>query len=434
MQKNSRTPKVQGKMQLAPCMLVALSCLAGLPAQHALAQEAAGTSLTFGVIQRLEASDNLQLKAFNPQGSITASTTLSFNLSKSTALSSLTFGASALLRLASGDGAASLERGLVEPNANLKYIRTLPSSSFSITANLRTTDIATSAFSITDPNTGLPIDVTDETGTGARQSYDFGTQLELAQDAPLSYTLNAGVSGVDYINASNPALFDSQRVRFGAAAHFVISEVTTASLGLRYGRFTDDDPTEKSRITTGVDASLSILRPNGAFTTSLGNDHTPDGNRTSLSFGRTYDLPDGGLSASIGVTRGVSGSNSLTGALSYNRELPNAKINLALRQSVTSGEATDTERKVAAISLGYQRELSQLSSFSFDASYSKIDASSSAAGSANTSLTATYTRSLTEDWGLDLGYRHRIKELDASGTATSNTVFLQLNRSFSAQR
>ena len=424
---------MQGRSQLAPVLLVAFSCLAALPAGHVLAQQAAGTSLSFGLSQRLEASDNLQLKAANPQSSITSSTGLSFNLTKATPISSLSLGASALLRFASGDGAANLERGLVEPNLNLRYIRSLPSASFSMAANLRTTDIAAGSFTIIDPNSGLPVNVVDDTGTGARQSYDLGTQLDLAQSAPVSYTLNAGISGVNYIDASNPTLFDSQKVRFGAAVNFAISDVTTASLGLRYSRFTNDNPATAARVTTGVDASLNILRPNGAFTTSLSTDHTPDGNRSSLSFGRNYVLPNGALSASIGMTRDAAGANSLSGALSYNRVLPNGAINLALRQSVTSDEATDIDRKITAITLGYQRALTQLSSVSFDASYSKIDSSAAGAGSANTSLTATYTHNLTPDWGLDLGYRHRIKEQNASGTATSNTVFLQLSRSFSAQ-
>ncbi|MEO5620099.1 MAG: hypothetical protein ABIQ85_04210, partial [Cypionkella sp.] len=365
MQNNSRTPKRHAGPQLAPSLLVALSCLAGLPAERALAQEAGGTSLSFGLSQRLEASDNLQLKASNPQSSITSATSLSFNLTKATPISSLALSASALLRLASGDGAAKLQRGLVEPNVKLSYERALATAAFSLTAGLRSTDIAAGSFSIIDPDTGLPVDVVDDSGTGRRQSYDLGTKLDLAQDAPVSYTLSAGVSGVNYINASNPSLFDSQRVRFGAAAHFALSEVTTASLGLSYGRFTTDNPAKEPRVTTGIEASLKILRPNGAFTSSLSTDHTPDGNRTSLSFGRNYDLPNGALSASIGMTRGVTGTNSLNGALTYNRDLANGKLNLALRQSVTSGETTDAERKVAAISLGYQRELSQASSFSF---------------------------------------------------------------------
>jgi hypothetical protein len=48
-------------------------------------------------------------------------------------------------------------------------------------------------------------------------------------------------------------------------------------------------------------------------------------------------------------------------------------------------------------------------------------------------LRATYRRDLTRDWQLSTGYEYRIREESDIGEATSNRVFLTLERSFAVR-
>jgi hypothetical protein len=415
-------------------LLVAVPVLTLLPALPLLAQETQGSALTFGLSQRLEASDNPLYSVTDAQGSVTSTTNLSFSFTKATPISSLSFGGSGVLRAARGSGADDVSRGFSDPSLSFSYTRGVSSSTLSLGASLTTTDIATSSFTTVDPDTGLPIDVTDLSGTGRKQTHSLSAELGLAQDAPLSYTLSAGTSGVNYIDASDSSLYDTRRERLGAKAKLILNEVATASIGLSYSHFTDEDPTSETRVTTGVSADLAIARPNGTVTTGISNDNTPEGNRTSLTLGRSYDLPDGSISASFGVTHTEAGQNVPVGSLSYQRDLKNGKLSFGLRRSVISGETTDAESKVSAMTFGYQHVLSPLSSFSVSGSYSDTGESTASSGSKSSSLSISYAHSLTEDWALDMGYSYRVRKTDGSDAAKSNTVYMQLSRSFTVLR
>jgi hypothetical protein len=48
----------------------------------------------------------------------------------------------------------------------------------------------------------------------------------------------------------------------------------------------------------------------------------------------------------------------------------------------------------------------------------------------NASLGVSYSRSLTRDWGMNLGYRHRIRDEDGAPSANSDSFFLTIRRDF----
>ena len=51
--------------------------------------------------------------------------------------------------------------------------------------------------------------------------------------------------------------------------------------------------------------------------------------------------------------------------------------------------------------------------------------------SANTNLSATWTKDITTDWALDLGYTRRLSDQAGVGRGQSDAVFVELRRTFS---
>ena len=409
-------------------LVAALPVLTGLYFAPVMAQEGGGLTMRFGFDQGLESTDNVDLVVNAPQRRSTATTRLSFGLSSETRSSKLDFDASAALRAFTGP-ANGTDRGLTDPQISFRYTRSAAASNLELDGALTEGDIANSdATSIFDPDSGDLIDTSDETGSGKKRSYDLNARLNLAQDAPLSYSLSGGISATEYSNASNTSLADSQRQRAGITARLALNEVTSATLGLRYASFDEDTPGSTRRITTGFDAGLSFQRQDGALSADFGADHTPDGTRLRLSFGRSYDLPRGAFSAKIGVTRGASGTSDLTGAITYRKDLSRSQFDISLRRELAAG-SNDTERRVTALTLGYSQELTPLSGLRLNLDYSD-SAETGSDATTTSSLSASYNHQLTEDWGLNLGYRHQRRDETSIGKANSNTVFMNLSRNF----
>jgi opacity protein-like surface antigen len=82
------------------------------------------------------------------------------------------------------------------------------------------------------------------------------------------------------------------------------------------------------------------------------------------------------------------------------------------------------------LSFDYSRELSPLSQLGVGIGYALIEDTASSDQTQTASLTAVYSRDLTEDWALDLGYTYRQREEDNDGMARSNSVFLGLRRAW----
>ena len=404
------------------CPLLA-SLLTLTPAQ---AQDGGGgVSLTFGLSQRLEVSNNTNLAVVSSGTSsgqtFRATTGLSFGAVSETRDSRLAFQTSASLRAGSGNSDSGFD--LTAPQASLSYSRTAANASFNLGASLRQDEIA--GLDSADVGT----DVTDLTGTGTRRSYSVSAGLTLAEGAPLSFGLSAAIGGTSYIDASDPALADTQRRSVGITAQLRLSETISANIGLSYALFETDKPGSVVRKTTGLSAGVAIARPNGTLNLSLGADQTADGTRTSLTLGRDYVLPRGSLSGSIGATRGVNGSTRVSANLAYHEDLPNGALDASLKRSLGAG-SDDSERLITALSLGYSRELTPRSSLRLDANYAENSNLQAGLTTSTARLGASYNYALTEDWGLNMGYSHRLRDQDGVGRADSDTLFVGISRSF----
>ena len=411
------------------CVLPLATSLALLPLSGG-AQDGGGLQLTFGVEQRFEVTDNLGLDVVSAGTTSQASTRLSFGLLTETRSARLEFDTSASLRAANGPDFSGTEVSLSDPQMSLAYSRQAANAELEVSGFVRQTDVEF-LRSLEDfiDDTGQIVLPDDVTGTGNQLSYGMDVALTWGREAPVEVSLSAGISGLDYSDTSSGSLFDSQRQRAGVTMRLDLTPVTEASVSLRYSTYDDDDPTTTRRDTVSFEAGLDHRLLRGSLTSRLTAVDTEDGTRLGFRVGREIDLPAGAVSASVGATRSATGETNVTGALTVRKDLPLGQITAEVRRSVIAGN-DDSEQLVNAVSLGYSQTLTPLASLNLDLSYIQNRQTATGADTTNASVSATYRYALTEDWGMDLGYRHRMRDEDGVGRAHSNSVFMVLQRDF----
>ena len=391
--------------------------LAGLGSPVLAQDQIGGPQLTFGISFRAETNSNAGLDPISLGSTNKASIGLSFGLLSETNISRLAIDASA--RVLTATGAGSPATGLVDPTLSLSYARESANADFSFDAGLMDTDLS-SDLAVTDFGAG----------PGTRRTTSLNTALNWGKTAPLGFGISAGVTDITYPDAGVDQV-DNRTVRAGATLRADLSAVLRLDLGLRASQF--EKATAASRDTLGLDAGLTLIRPRGDLTLRASMDDTADGTRQSLSFGQTIALPDAVLSYNLGATRGVDAQTHLTGAVNYQRELPNGAISLGLSRAVSSGSETDAENLLTSASVGYQTALSPLANLSLSLDWAENIDTATDFGTTNTSLSATYSHDLAQDWALDIGYTHRLRDKDGVGSGASDSLFLQLRRDFSTQ-
>ena len=136
------------------------------------------------------------------------------------------------------------------------------------------------------------------------------------------------------------------------------------------------------------------------------------------------------MSGRLGFTRGSSGETFINGGLNLTRALPNGNLNLDLARTVSSGSLEDTEQVSTSLRIGYLRELTPLSSLGVDINWAEVEQTDAGTDTTSASIEASYRRELTQDWGMNVGVRHRFRDDGVNGSANSNEVFLDLRRTF----
>ncbi|MDZ4140133.1 MAG: hypothetical protein U1D66_14845 [Erythrobacter sp.] len=412
-------------LPLAACLgLVAL-------AAHAQGRDPGGPRLTFGITQRFESTENLDLDVNSAGRTNQATTGLSFGLLSETQTTSFGLDAGGILRAVDQAGGGS-DVSFDDKRLGLRYSHSGANTTLTFGANLREARIEflRPLEDFIDENgvIVLPDDLDQFNGTGKRQNYTLNAGLDWGKGGPWGFGVNARYNQLTYTNTSSPSLFDSNRWTVGGNLRFAIDPATEARFSLSQSRFRDDDPTSDTRDTLHFGLDLTRDRPSGAINTSFSADDTEDGTRLNLTFGHDFTLPTGALSVNLGISRSADGDISPSGNLAWQQSLPNGAINARLQSSVISG-TDDTDRLVTSLSLGVSRELSALSSLNLNLAWADSESTSGGDSTTNASVGATYTHMLTEDWGMDLGYNHRLRDTSA-GTANSDTVFLALRRTF----
>ncbi len=448
-----------------------------------------GVTLSFGVAERLEASDNQALRVDSDGGTGTATTDLSFGIRSETPTDFIALDGGFKVRAiggagSSGRGTSGFDTSVDEPRLAFRFAREGARSAASLTARYLSADIAYLDLTDeigTDPidpgfDPGGPIVVPGDAdlirGTGTRASYGFDGTLDLFEDAPVGLALAAGINVLDYSDVTANDLVNTRRSRAAATVVLRFSPVTEGRVGVRTTVYDADNAIETHRETNTLDVGvtrtisdaatldatlgystvdtftntdprgrtegvtgrvgLALDRPNGTATAEITADTTQSGTRTGFRLGRSFELPAGSIGATLGATKAEGGDPKLAGSLTYRRDLPSGGLTARLSRDVRTGN-DDTDRLATAATLGLTQRINDVSALGFTLAYLHSDPGGGDTTD-RTSFNATWSRDITADWSLAAGYRYRSRDEDPGGKATSNTVFLTLSRDFTGVR
>jgi hypothetical protein len=407
----------------------AIACAATLPGNVSAQQSNDIPALRFGLSTGIVANDNRGLDA-NSQGStVELISRLDFGLTFATPIQQLTLDGEIGLRKVSGAESDNLQNGLVNPNLAIGYARQSRDAQFSANLRINESDVSTSSLlnvlGVPDPEL-----VTQD---GTRRSTVFDTELELRNRSPFGITLSAGYTGLRYSNVSSASLSDQDRFRLGARFRFDLTPVTQATLDLRYSTFEDLASTVGVRETYELDAGLSQDLRTGDISFLVGATSTEDGDRYSLSVGRSLRTPLWELGGTLGVTRASNGNISPTATLEVSRALVDGSLQASFSRSVDSG-VDDDEEQITSVSLAYDRQFTATTSFNASFSFNETDPTGAANSSSLTTLGVSLQRRLTPNWEMDLGLEHRISKSTLGTRARDNLLSVMLRHDLSARR
>lgn len=419
-------------MTCTPFKITALSALLwGGVGTDVLAQEyqTGGIQLSFGVGLGIETQSNRNLSAGDPGASTELGADLSFGVLTETRTQRFLFEAGGRIRTLDTPGTNAEGNGFVRPSLRLEYNRSAASSRLQFRARLSETDVSEVETLEVDL-----IDVVLASGTATRRTAFVEGRIDWRLDRPFGFGILARASDVEYRDGvatglGGTGLFDNRRYTFGINARFDLTPVARLTTSLNYDIF-EEDGTPGQRETVSLNNILTIDRPLGPLTVSSSVDSTEDGERVSVGLGRRYELPWGMVSGNLGLTRGVTGDTFLTGGLNAAYPLPRGNLSFGLSRGVSSGNEEDAERVNTRLNFGYLQEIDPLSSIRFGADWAEVEETATGNRSSNATLSATYTRTLTRDWNMDLGYRHRTSDDSTGGSANSDELFLNLRRTF----
>ena len=404
-----------------------------LTGSFAMAQQEAETDgplLTLSLSQTLSWDSNAGLATTGADSTLQANTGLGFALRDETALSSFNLTGGAGLRLADSPGTSGFDTALADPRITLAYARIGATSRLDLKAGLQINDIAylrpLTDFLDANGVPQLPSDFGDLNGSGMRQNLNFDLSLSLREDKPFGLVLAAGVSDLRYADVTDPDLIDNRRSTLRATARLDFTEVMQATVGLTYATYQDDDETND---TLGLASGLTITRPDGALRFNLGLDDLAGDPRPSFSVGRSFERPNGSLSFDLGTARDETGDLNLTGRIVASQEFAQGSASASLSQNLaqTSGDGQELQ---TSLSLGFKREVSDLTSLSLGLGYvtSRNTDTGVTVGTAN--LSASMGFALSPDWALSVGYTFESRKEDGAGSAQNNSVFVGLSRDF----
>ncbi|WP_146036556.1 hypothetical protein [Pseudotabrizicola formosa] len=403
-----------------PATLGAACLMAGV-VLPGFAQEQGGLRLTFGINQGLDWRDNPDLETPSSGSETTSRTQLRLGLISETPTQRLAFDLGGTVVAGSGS-----EKGLNTPSATLAYRLESAASALELEAFLREADVDTLDFIFGGDDLNAPV-VTAVTGSGTRRQTGATASIDFGRDAPFGGSFSLGRTETDYTATTDPSLIDSLRTTARLALRFDLSPVTSVTTSLSASRLEEEGASPEDSETLAIGLTHSL--PTGAYTASMTIGRTEEGTRESLSFGRSLDLPAGQLSATLGLSRPVTGKTQGIGTLNWQQDLANGSLQLGLARSVT-GNDRDEETRVSRLSMSYAQELTPRLGLSLSAGLQDSRETQTGLSSRTTNLSASLRQELTEDWGLNLGLTHRVKDEDGAGRVRSNGVFLSVSRDF----
>jgi len=309
-------------------------------------------------------------------------------------------------------------------------------------------------------------------GTLARTNTNF--LFETGLNSQVGFWFGAGYQTRGYIDSSNPTDVNSVTSNIDAGANFRISGRSDATIAFGREDFQEKDGLSKrveimdlsfglshelrsalilsgdlgyrnrettilgrSVTETGYYGGLEFVqeRPNGTIFGGIGYDGSRFLDETSINIGRSLSLPAGSLTASIEFTNIETVGLEIYGDIDYVRETPTGELLFRLSRNA---ETDERFRDViyTSFTVGYRHQINDASKFrlSLDLARSQDKYfSAQLPVEDRATFTASYSRAVTPEWNLNVGYRHR--EYGETGsvaglnrTANSDSVFLTMTR------
>jgi hypothetical protein len=457
-------------------------CLAGLwlgvalpaPAQQGEGPEAGGPVLTFGVSVTASATDNYNLDPDREEDATLLDTRLSVGYLHTRPNDVLRLDASGLLH---ADTPPGVDNSFDDRFLSLGYDRQGADAALSFGTSYRLVSVdSRDPFDVDRDPEEDPIDETDLIrDRGDEETIEARFTLETGLTAPLGLTLTGRYRDRSFTDTTDPELFDSETLSLLATTRLTLDPVTEARLVLSVEEYSADDAPQTdrqtSRATLGlsralsgtdtIDLALGVSRietdetigggprrsdtetggigslafsrelTRGTIGTSFEIDESENGQTATWLVSRDLPLPRGALALSVGATRDVADDIQPAGRLRLTHEMPRSTLIAALSQDVRTSDRSNELRTTRA-SLDYIHEINALSQIGLSANFAEISRSGGPAlnDTSRTDLRATYSHRITRDWLLSSGYEYRIRDEDTVGTATSNRIFLTLERDF----
>lgn len=438
----------------------------------ALAQEVSGLTATFGISQSVVTSDNLDLS--NPANSGTRAVTgLSFGLVSETRTSRLAFETTGNFEF--GDN----ENGFTDPSVSLNYLANSKNSQLLLATSYAETDVnaLTTVFTNSDGDFGLIEQLV--VGTGTRLSTGANLRFETGIDAPLGFIFDAGYNKRDFRDATDPDLFETERLTFGATARMRLNASATLRFGVTYEDYEAQDAINTLRDTTsvfaeadyalredltattrfsfdrtetatigssggfgllssrntsiseGVGGGFAITKtlPNGTIGADFDTRVTADGRRDTVRVTRAIDLPRGAFSLSLGAVKTESSSAQPLVNVTYRQDMPRGQFRLGLRQQTSIGDDDETLINTR-LEAEYNEEINANSSWGLSALLADTDAIDLNDDSRRLDLGVDYRRELARDWDLVANYTYSTSVQSGDAERTSNKVSLSIEKAF----
>ncbi|MDR6267668.1 hypothetical protein [Roseobacter sp. N2S] len=436
----------------------------------ARAQDAEPIILSFNLGSKLRVDDNFGLDSPSAGTATFLTHHLGFDLSTRSQNQTLDFGASADFRQGNIPG-NTVSTGSDNEHIYLDYTRENANNRLAAGAFYKSSDVS-STFLLANPDLPFSSDLIVDRGTLG--TYGSDVSLDLGTNAPFGVTLRGGYTKREYQNTTNASLFDSDNSSLSATGNLRFSATLTGTIEAGWNRYTAQDVEQTDRETTrfgiglqgeinpilsfvtsishnqintdetvgglrgstkdnGWSGSFELTRQmqNGTATVDLSNSFSTNGNRVSLVFGRSLELPRGALSATLGASKGDGGTPNAIGSLEYSLETATSVFTASLSRSFqTSSDDDEYERTKAAV--GYKYQINSVAGLNLSLDYAQIEGldATTVTGATRSNLRISYDRELPADWVLSGGYEARYADSDTTNSARSNAVFLSLDKSF----
>ncbi len=459
----------------------AASCCAAwvilVSAESAMAQvediEPGGLLVTLGIAERIETGRNLGLTVPEEGSGTIASTIFSFGLSDETRTERLFLDAATALRFSDlPDQGSDVDFG--DAILEFEYDREAANAGLNLTADYLRYDIGfqRSLLDFTDDEgiIELPRDFGDLTGTGIRNEYLLGAEIDFGRENTIGYRFQIGANGIDYSDASNPDLFASDTIDGSAGITLNISPRTSAAIDISAEYYEDESEGETERdteeITFGlthdvssrarlnaslgfididerdlVEGDIVVTGPvgelgfeydlaNGEVTTDFATTRDTPGRLNTFSVGRRMDFSDGELVANIGVAHDADGGDTdLIGFLGYEREFGPHETFVRINRGI--GVTDDREYRAETVAdIGVIFGLTQVSQIGLRATYALADGTATDPRVERLDLDAVYSHRLTRDWNFNTGINYRTRDEEGVGRANSPLFFISIGRDF----